>query len=64
MTDRAPPGLPALPPQPAVGLAVLVNLEPRLAATPCAQVFAEVLWDGPPLDPDVVGARAMLALLR
>lgn len=60
MTDRAPPDLPALPPQPAV----LVNLEPRLAATPCARVLAEVPWDGPPLDPDVLGARAMLAWLR
>jgi hypothetical protein len=42
----------------------IANLEPRLAAASAAQLLAKVPWDGPRLDPNALGARAMLAWLR
>ncbi len=64
MTEPTQPNIPVLPPPPAVGLAVIRNLEAKLAAAPSAQLLAKVPWDGPRLDPDILGTRAMLAWLR
>lgn len=49
---------------PTLGPTVIINLEARLAAAPSSQLLAQVPWDGQSLDPDVLGARAMLAWLR
>jgi hypothetical protein len=63
VTEPVPPAIPP-PPPPAASVAAVINLEPQLAATPSAQLLAEIPWDGPPLDPDVLEARAMLTWLR
>ena len=52
-----------LPPPPSASPAVR-NLEARLMTAPSGKLLAKVPWDGPPLDPDVIEARAMLAWLR
>ena len=53
---------PPLPPPPSP--APIRNLEARLLAAPSGKLLAKVPWDGPPLDPDVLEARAILAWLR
>lgn len=63
MSDPAPPRPPA-PPVPAASPPAVVNLDPRWAAGPSAQLLSRVPWDGPALDPSVLAARAMLAWLR
>lgn len=54
--DRRPPSV-----TPSV---TLRNLDARLRAEPCGKLLAEVPWAGPPIDPDVLEARALLAWLR
>jgi hypothetical protein len=44
--------------------AALRNLDAQLVAAPSGTLLARVAWDGPPLDPEVLEARAMLAWLR
>jgi hypothetical protein len=57
VSERRPPALP--PPR-----AVIVNLEPELAAARSSQLLTKVPWDGPRLDPDVLGTKVMLDWLR
>jgi hypothetical protein len=53
---------PAPPPPDAPG--ATRGLNARLQAAPCGKLLAKIPWDGPPLDPDVIEARDMLAWLR
>jgi hypothetical protein len=60
MTD--PPAL--APPSERPTSSALRNLDAQLVAAPSGTLLARVAWDGPPLDPEVLEARAMLAWLR